>query len=54
MTFVSKGSAFKPVSLPDKCSFLLHIIAKIVQWCPQEQVLVHPSMACFVTNYEWN
>ncbi|KAK4437932.1 Gallate 1-beta-glucosyltransferase [Sesamum alatum] len=27
---------------------------KIVQWSPQEQVLAHPSTACFVTHCGWN
>ncbi|KAL0340061.1 UNVERIFIED_CONTAM: Gallate 1-beta-glucosyltransferase [Sesamum radiatum] len=27
---------------------------KIVKWCPQEQVLAHPSTACFVTHCGWN
>ncbi|CAN8275073.1 unnamed protein product [Cochlearia groenlandica] len=27
---------------------------KIVDWCPQDQVLAHPSLACFVTHCGWN
>ncbi|ESQ55959.1 hypothetical protein EUTSA_v10025072mg [Eutrema salsugineum] len=27
---------------------------KIVEWCPQDQVLAHPSLACFVTHCGWN
>ncbi|KAL1220586.1 UDP-glycosyltransferase 84A4 [Cardamine amara subsp. amara] len=27
---------------------------KIVEWCPQEKVLAHPSVACFLSHCRWN
>ncbi|CAM0876314.1 unnamed protein product [Alopecurus aequalis] len=26
----------------------------IVSWCPQQQVLAHPAVACFMSHYGWN
>ncbi|CAH9103631.1 unnamed protein product [Cuscuta epithymum] len=50
----SKGSAFKPVSLPEWFLEKAGVNGKVVQWTPQELVLAHPSVACFVTHCGWN
>lgn len=39
------------------CFLVFYILgerAKVIQWCPQEHVLEHPSTACFVTHCGWN
>ncbi|CAA3007293.1 limonoid UDP-glucosyltransferase [Olea europaea subsp. europaea] len=42
------------VALPEKFLEKAGDKGKIVQWSPQEQVLNHPSVACFVSHCGWN
>lgn len=50
----SAGTPYLPVKLPDGFLDKAGDRAKIVQWCPQEQVLAHSSLACFLTHCGWN
>nr|UHH90554.1 UDP-glycosyltransferase [Nicotiana benthamiana] len=50
----TKVPNFEPFVLPNGYLEKVGDRGKIVQWCPQEQVLAHPSVACFVTHCGWN
>ncbi|EEF43595.1 gallate 1-beta-glucosyltransferase 84A24 [Ricinus communis] len=50
----AKESVFEPVVLPDEFLEKVADKGKVVQWSPQEKVLAHQSIACFVTHCGWN
>ncbi|XP_050211232.1 gallate 1-beta-glucosyltransferase 84A24-like [Mercurialis annua] len=50
----AKESGLTPVSLPEGFVEKVGDRGKIVKWSPQEKVLAHDSIACFVTHCGWN
>lgn len=49
-----QGMNLAPHVLPEGFAEKVGERGKIVQWSPQEEVLAHPSTACFVTHCGWN
>ncbi|OAY39133.1 gallate 1-beta-glucosyltransferase 84A24 [Manihot esculenta] len=49
-----ENSAFEPVDLPDGFLEKVGAKGKVVKWSPQERVLAHSSVSCFVTHCGWN
>ncbi|KAI9123443.1 hypothetical protein K1719_004743 [Acacia pycnantha] len=49
-----KDSGFEHHKLPEGFLEKVGNRGKVVQWSPQEQILAHPSVACFVTHCGWN
>jgi UDP:flavonoid glycosyltransferase YjiC (YdhE family) len=50
----NKDTDFKLHVLPDGFLERVGNRGKVIQWSPQEEVLAHPSVACFITHCGWN
>ncbi|XAR59413.1 hypothetical protein NMG60_11015244 [Bertholletia excelsa] len=49
-----KDAGLEPLVLPEGFLEKVGDNGRVVKWSPQEQVLAHPSTACFVTHCGWN